>query len=84
MKKIILTLFCIFALTAIAYADDAASPNSNLALPVNGALCGAIAILYRQLIKTNDKLYAIIQEQQQVTKDMTTALTSLRDKLDGK
>lgn len=85
MLKIIVILIAIFSLSAASvYASDAAAAKDIFtpALPINGSLCLAIGILYRQLIKANEKLYQVIADQRKVMEDVTAALTSLRNKLD--
>lgn len=78
MKIIIFLLISIFGLSAAAYAGDGAiKDTSGLALPINGALCVAIGILYRQLIKANDRLYQVIQDQQILMQGVTEALKAI-------
>lgn len=78
MKITILLLCTIFGLTAAVYASDGPTADSPYYLPINGSLCLAIGILYRQLIKVNDRLFSVIQDQHHAIKDMTEALKALQ------
>lgn len=87
MKKIIslLILILFLSVTLTAYAGDGAIPDSDglpkwAVIPVVAALCGAIGILYNELIKTTGKLAEILASQNQANLEIARKMTGVMDK----